>query len=298
MNYYLTYYPSPSPARSLPSCVKYTTCASSPLTNNCQLITLNSSYTFSSKERDTETGLSYFGARYYNSDLGIWLSVDPMSDKYASLSPYNYCANNPVKLVDPNGEDIEITTETDANGKQIITINFTAELVNKSSHSLDKRSLERMRDDIKSGITDIYSGEYEGAMVKVNVDIISDGNEKSNDLMKESSRHSIYIVDKCSNPDYIAEAMECGNYINIQWDIGQESNDNNLKRTAAHEFGHLLGLPHVETSDNIMNPDGIGKNLSVEQIREAVSNYRYHKINIGISTHAFDSQAHKDYYLR
>ena len=66
------------------------------------------SYTFSAKERDTETGLSYFGARYYSSDLSIWLSVDPMSDKYPSLSPYVYCANNPVKLVDPNGEEIII----------------------------------------------------------------------------------------------------------------------------------------------------------------------------------------------
>ena len=63
-------------------------------------------FAFSSKERDTETGLSYFGARYYSSDLSIWLSVDPMSDKYPSLSPYTYCADNPVKLVDPNGEEI------------------------------------------------------------------------------------------------------------------------------------------------------------------------------------------------
>ncbi|MBO7492083.1 MAG: RHS repeat-associated core domain-containing protein, partial [Bacteroidales bacterium] len=46
-------------------------------------------YSFSAKERDSETGLSYFGSRYYSSDLSIWLSVDPMSDKYASLSPYN-----------------------------------------------------------------------------------------------------------------------------------------------------------------------------------------------------------------
>ena len=66
---------------------------------------LNWSHTFSAKERDSETGLSYFGARYYSSDLSIWLSVDPMSDKYPSLSPYTYCANNPVKLVDPNGEE-------------------------------------------------------------------------------------------------------------------------------------------------------------------------------------------------
>jgi len=62
-------------------------------------------YTFSAKEKDAETGLSYFGSRYYSSDLSIWLSVDPMSDKYASLSPYVYCADNPVKLVDPNGEE-------------------------------------------------------------------------------------------------------------------------------------------------------------------------------------------------
>jgi RHS repeat-associated protein len=65
-------------------------------------------HTFSAKEKDAETGLSYFGARYYSSDLSIWLSVDPMSDKYPSLSPYVYCADNPVKLVDPNGEKIRI----------------------------------------------------------------------------------------------------------------------------------------------------------------------------------------------
>lgn len=65
--------------------------------------TWNAMYTFSAKEKDTETGYSYFGSRYYNSDLSIWLSVDPMSDKYASISPYVYCADNPVKLVDPNG---------------------------------------------------------------------------------------------------------------------------------------------------------------------------------------------------
>ena len=68
-----------------------------------QLSTINRTYTFSAKEKDTETGFSYFGSRYYSSDLSIWLSVDPMSDKYPSLSPYTYCANNPVKLTDPDG---------------------------------------------------------------------------------------------------------------------------------------------------------------------------------------------------
>ena len=66
------------------------------------------SFTFSAKEKDSETGLSYFGSRYYSSDLSVWLSVDPMAHKYPSLSPYVYCADNPVKLVDPNGEDYDV----------------------------------------------------------------------------------------------------------------------------------------------------------------------------------------------
>ena len=74
-------------------------------TVNCQLSTVNWIHTFSAKEKDSETGLSYFGSRYYSSDLSIWLSVDPMSDKYPHQSNYVYCSNNPIKVIDPNGED-------------------------------------------------------------------------------------------------------------------------------------------------------------------------------------------------
>ena len=76
------------------------------------------SYTFSAKERDPETGLSYLGSRYYSSDLSIWLSVDPMAHKYPSLSPYVYCANNPVKLVDPNGEEFSNPDDPPKNKSQ------------------------------------------------------------------------------------------------------------------------------------------------------------------------------------
>ena len=66
-------------------------------------------FTFTGKERDEETGYGYFGARYMDHELmTMWLSVDPMADKYPSLSPYNYCAWNPVKLVDPDGRKIII----------------------------------------------------------------------------------------------------------------------------------------------------------------------------------------------
>ena len=45
-------------------------------------------------------------ARHYHPTLSIWLSVDPMADKYPGVSPYAYCGNNPVVLKDPNGEEI------------------------------------------------------------------------------------------------------------------------------------------------------------------------------------------------
>ena len=74
--------------------------------DHCSQITAHRSFTFSAKEKDAETGFSYFGSRYYNSDLSIWLSVDPQAAKYPSLSPYVYCADNPVRCVDPNGEEL------------------------------------------------------------------------------------------------------------------------------------------------------------------------------------------------
>ncbi|MDY0216959.1 MAG: RHS repeat-associated core domain-containing protein, partial [Bacteroidales bacterium] len=70
-------------------------------------------YKFNSKELDAETGLYYYGARYYTPEIGIWLSVDPMSDERPSLSPYNYCQLNPVMRVDPSGmlDDLYINGE-------------------------------------------------------------------------------------------------------------------------------------------------------------------------------------------
>ncbi len=102
-------------------------------------------YTFSAKEKDSETGLSYFGSRYYSSDLSIWLSVDPMARKYPSLSPYVYCADNPVKLVDPDGEEIG-----EPPLKRIVNLGFQS----KTFQKLFRKSgltIENMSDIISFG---------------------------------------------------------------------------------------------------------------------------------------------------
>lgn len=63
----------------------------------------NDKYKFTEKERDVETNFDYFGARYFDSQISRWLSVDPMADLRPGLSPYNYCQNNPLRRIDPTG---------------------------------------------------------------------------------------------------------------------------------------------------------------------------------------------------
>jgi RHS repeat-associated protein len=63
----------------------------------------SSRYTFTGKEQDALTGLQYFGARYYDARISLWYGVDPMAEKALSWTPYNYCLNNPIRLVDPDG---------------------------------------------------------------------------------------------------------------------------------------------------------------------------------------------------
>ena len=59
------------------------------------------------------SGATMTRARYYQPNLSIWLSVDPMADKYPSTSPYTYCGDNPVRLVDPDGRTVVIPDEED-----------------------------------------------------------------------------------------------------------------------------------------------------------------------------------------
>lgn len=68
-------------------------------------------YRFNAKELDEETGLYYYGARYLDPTSVGWLSVDPLFEKYAGMSPYNYCAGNPVRYIDPNGESTHISED-------------------------------------------------------------------------------------------------------------------------------------------------------------------------------------------
>jgi len=83
-------------------------------------------------------GYSYFGARYYDSDLSIWLSVDPLADEYPSTSPFMDVLGNAIALVNPTGmssespDEIKVNIETgksekvsDLGGNDVQFITYT-----------------------------------------------------------------------------------------------------------------------------------------------------------------------------
>lgn len=72
------------------------------------------------------TGWLDFGARQYDSFIGRWTTMDPLAEKYPSVSPYAYCAGNPVMFVDDGGRDLVIF------GANNSSVTFTTDLINLS----------------------------------------------------------------------------------------------------------------------------------------------------------------------
>ena len=76
--------------------------------NTASLPVADNRYRFSGKEDQAFVGLPFsdYGTRMYDSERMRWLTQDPLMEKYYSIGQYNYCAGNPVKYIDPNGEDV------------------------------------------------------------------------------------------------------------------------------------------------------------------------------------------------
>ena len=72
--------------------------------------TWNTPYLFNAKEFDEETGMYYYGARYYEPKLSLWMSVDRFAEKYYNMTPYCFNANNPLTSVDINGDSLFVLT--------------------------------------------------------------------------------------------------------------------------------------------------------------------------------------------
>ena len=127
---------------------------------------------------DFDNSLLYFLAEYdvildtmtvNSEDILIWLSVDPLAHKYPHLSPYVYCANNPLKFIDPDGRTI-----VDADGNTVYTHeNGWAKGVDKGTRRIGEAMMqtETGREqfnkmvDSKSQIQLVLSSENRGSVM-------------------------------------------------------------------------------------------------------------------------------------
>ena len=76
-------------------------------------------YKYNGKELDRSFGLDWYdyGARWMDGVGGRWSSMDPLCEKYYSVSPYAYCAGNPVNRIDPDGRSIYMLFYTNGNNR-------------------------------------------------------------------------------------------------------------------------------------------------------------------------------------
>lgn len=112
-------------------------------------------YLFSGKELDEETGLYYYGARYYDAKTSIWLSVDPQADSYIRWSPFVFSFNNPINFEDPDGESpISIFAKQVAKAgiKKAAKEFVEAQIKSRLSSYMSKKWARQLADDALTAI--------------------------------------------------------------------------------------------------------------------------------------------------
>jgi len=251
---------------------------------------------FNAKELDNETGLYYYGARYYDPKVSTWLSADPLAEKYPSLSPYVYAADNPVIYTDPDGREITVT------GWFNITITVTAKIINNSGVDIDAATMQDYADRLKSSIEKTYQGRgswFLGKFCKFKtVANITVGSEES----LNGSDHAFRIVQQGkipgleNNPKASPEAREGtvgmvnrigGRIIYLTKDLLEGKREGrSLERTGPHELGHAAGLRHprdiTSLPDNLMHQSRnplAGQKVTRSQIRKIRKAYKKSRLN-------------------
>lgn len=129
-------------------------------------------YRYSGKEKDEETGLNYYGARYGMPWLCRWLKPDPLKEKYFDVSSYNFTLNNPIRIIDPDGKDVYILYYTEGNSRgdeMFKAAAYTRKIDIEKNAGFDKlkdivvvrpiKDMAKLKGDVKN-VTDTYSTKY------------------------------------------------------------------------------------------------------------------------------------------
>jgi RHS repeat-associated protein len=240
-------------------------------------------YKYGGKEEEQMHGMGLydFGARQLDEMVPGFLTVDPLCEKYYSVSPYAYCVNNPVNAYDLHGDSIWYTKDNN-----IITMHVTGKIINQSS---DNINVKRAASDIMSGINDAYRGRFElnGSTYTLQTDVQLEAVSSMGDVADSDHLFVLADADGDEKSARGATSMDGGKVMTIY--TGDYANDNwfsntfswNNTRSAIHEFGHAVGLSHESASGwrNLMIQKGGGTNVTSRQ--RAIMLRRQNTINRG-----------------
>jgi len=172
----------------------------------------NSPYKFNGKELDEETGWYYYGARYYDPRISLWLSVDPLAEQ--TMTPYQYTYQNPVRLIDPTGMAGE---ESDGWGKK--TREDGKSTWEYSHHHITKDNYKDLGYSEYMDSGNVYSTTNDVADGRYNFSLNSDGSvtniqgSKMKNKFKTEAGTTIWNLDRDNSMVAMARtAYMSGNY--------------------------------------------------------------------------------------
>jgi RHS repeat-associated protein len=113
----------------------------------------SSPFKFNGKEHDEETGNYYYGARYYDPKLSIFISVDPLAEK--TMDTYGYCYNNPVRYTDPTGMSVDGWIKNDVTKE--ITWDESATSQSTTAHGYTYKGMETEK--VSGGMRTLYQSD-------------------------------------------------------------------------------------------------------------------------------------------
>jgi hypothetical protein len=192
------------------------------------------------------------------SEIGRWTVIDPMNEKFFPLSGYNYVANNPALLIDPNGEDWTITATEDETGRKQYYVNFTAAVLNSSSNKkIDMAAFAIAVMEQMESLFDQTTARKDGTLdfdVSFNssIRVVNDKKDIAKDETTIEIKDSNHKDFENKNPKVATPAVALnGKEISVnEAFVGDMINGKNSK-TMPHEAGHTAGLRHPLMDINV-----------------------------------------------
>ena len=219
-------------------------------------------YKYNGKEFDGMHGLNTYdyGARQYNPVTARWDRTDPLSEKYYGVSPYVYCANNPVMLVDPDGMKWEDPDEINALKTRI---NKKIGQLNKEMDKLQRKYLkagtEKKQNQISNNILEIQTRIYNLHRSINDIDFLWDVEEMTFGLRSPNNKEGAHYVIKDGDTVFIETSNdaitihEITHIIQSWFSCGLDFNEDGLLKNAATNMSvdkntkkKALGMNEVE----------------------------------------------------